>query len=551
MSRAVFVLATFLTVISRAVAGQEPSVLHIKVVLIDADRKPMPVPHHALLISDNPATAAPRRVVTTLDGVADVRLRPGNYTVESDMPVAFNGKVYGWTQIVDISAGHDAVLELTADNAEITTAAPGTTSAVPLETDESLLMSRWQASVVTLWTPTARASGFVIGANGLVTTSQKSIGAARTIEVQVTPSIKVAGIVLVSDAARDVAVLRIDPTVIASVPPVALVCTPGQQPPVVSGQKMFTIDAPPHQAKRTISATASRVTTHAIESDFYLSTGSVGGPVFTVDGVVGVTSAADGAGALRRGNIRIVPIGDVCGVVATAQEKMKDAAAAPGSTLLPVEPEQPFPVDALKEAAQRRAGSLNPYQAASASFDVFFMTPVLTYGAEYEAEQRSRRERGTRTGPTIVESTSAGALTDFGNWSDYVAEFPPVLLVRVTPKLAEGFWTKVARGAAQTQGVAIPPIRRFTSGFSRMRAYCGDSEVTPIHPFKIERRVSETDTIEEGLVVFDSDALAPSCGSVKLMLYSEKEPAKSETLIVDMKVIQRIWEDFAPYRALK
>jgi hypothetical protein len=53
---------------------------------------------------------------------------------------------------------------------------------------------------------------------------------------------------------------------------------------------------------------------------------------------------------------------------------------------------------------------------------------------------------------------------------DDVAGFPPVLLVRVTPKLVEGFWTNVARGAAQTQGVAIPPIKRFTSGFSRMRA---------------------------------------------------------------------------------
>jgi hypothetical protein len=70
----------------------------------------------------------------------------------------------------------------------------------------------------------------------------------------------------------------------------------------------------------------------------------------------------------------------------------------------------------------------------------------------------------------MVESPSASALTDFSNWSEYVAEFPPVLLVRLTPKLVEGFWTKVARGAAQTQGVAIPPIKRFTSGFSQHQA---------------------------------------------------------------------------------
>jgi len=549
MSRAFLVLVTLLTVMSRAAAGQDAGALHIKVVLIGADHKPMPVAHHALLISDNPPTSEPRRVITALDGTADVRLRPGNYTVESDTPLEYNGNAYEWTRMVDITAGHDAILDLTADNAEITSTASGSTSATSPGTDESLAVAQWQPSVVTLWTPTARASGFVIGADGVLATSQRSIGTAKTIEVEITPAVKVAGTVLVADPVRDVAVLRIDPAVVASASPVPLVCTPEQQPHVTSGQKLFTIDAPLREQKSTVSATAGRVSAHDIESDFYLSTGSAGGPVFTADGVVGVTSVADSPEANRRATTRIVPIDDVCGVVATAREKMNDA-ATPGGTRLPVEPELPFPVDTLKEAVQHRAGSLNPYHIVSASFDVFFMTPVLTYGAEYQAEQ-SHRERDSGARPTMVESPSARALADFGNWSEYVASFPPVLLVRLTPKLVEGFWTKVARGAAQTQGVAIPPIKRFTSGFSRMRAYCGDSEVTPIHPFKIEQRVSDTDTIEEGLYVFDPGALAPSCGSVKLVLYSEKEPTKSDAVIVEPSMIQRIWADFAPYRTLK
>ena len=45
-----------------------------------------------------------------------------------------------------------------------------------------------------------------------------------------------------------------------------------------------------------------------------------------------------------------------------------------------------------------------------------------------------------------------------------------------------------------------------------MRAFCGDAEVTPIHPFKLEQRVSETDAIYEGLYVFDPGALGPQCG---------------------------------------
>jgi hypothetical protein len=67
-------------------ATQSSSVLRISVSLVDADQRPVPVARHALLVSDNPPTAAPRRVVTMPDGTAEIRLRAGSYTVESDRP---------------------------------------------------------------------------------------------------------------------------------------------------------------------------------------------------------------------------------------------------------------------------------------------------------------------------------------------------------------------------------------------------------------------------------------------------------------------------------
>src|SRR5262249_8588034 len=151
----------------------ELGVLHIKVVLSDAGQSVMtPVARHALLISDNPATAAPRRVVTGLDGTIDVRLRPGNYTVESDQPVAFQGKAYQWTKIVDVAGGRDTVLELTRSNAEVVSGVSATgDSAQRTESDPSVLLAQWQDSSVALWTPYTRASGFLIDARGLIATS--------------------------------------------------------------------------------------------------------------------------------------------------------------------------------------------------------------------------------------------------------------------------------------------------------------------------------------------------------------------------------------------
>jgi hypothetical protein len=229
--------------------------------------------------------------------------------------------------------------------------------------------------------------------------------------------------------------------------------------------------------------------------------------------------------------------------------KAMQTAQRPAATRLPVEPSRPFPADALDAAVKGRQGSLSPYRISSSDFDVAFLTPVLVYGAQHNTQQ-SNTGAGRGSTRDLLQQGRQAALTDFGDWSEYFADVPPVLVVRVTPKLAESFWTTIARGAAYTQGVALPPIKHFKPGFSRLQAFCGEVEVTPIHPFTLEQRLSETDAIREGLYVFEPQALGPHCTPVKLVLYSEKEPKKQEIIrAVDSQMIDRIWQDFAPVRA--
>jgi hypothetical protein len=70
--------------------------------------------------------------------------------------------------------------------------------------------------------------------------------------------------------------------------------------------------------------------------------------------------------------------------------------------------------------------------------------------------------------------------------------------------------------------------------------------VTPIHPFMVEQRISETEAIYEGLYVFDPAVLGPQCGTVMLTVYSENDPDKGDARVVDPKVLQQITRDFAP-----
>ena len=237
-------LSVLFTLWPDAAPGQLPSVLHITVTLAAAGQAPVPIPRYALLISDDPATSAPRRVVTGPDGTADVRLRAGNYTVESDEPLAFAGKGYQWTQTVDVAAGRDAVLELTVRNADVVAAPAPSLSSALSEIDPSSLLTEWRDSVVAVWTPTSRASGFVVDAAGLIVTNQRGVGNATAVEVQFGPAVKVAARVLTADRARDVAVLWIDPASVATVRPVTLNCPDGLRRPFTDRQKVIAIGAP-------------------------------------------------------------------------------------------------------------------------------------------------------------------------------------------------------------------------------------------------------------------------------------------------------------------
>lgn len=517
----VLVLAIMACAASSAISGQTLVVLHIRGVLTDAAGQPRPLARHALIISDDPPTREARRIVTSVDGTADVRLRPGSYVVESDQPVALQGKAYRWRQTLDIVAGRDAALDLTVANAVVEPSGAGTTGAdTPLATDTSLLLRQWLDSVVELWTPTTHGSGFLVNAAGLIATSQRVVGEATSVEVQISRSIKVAGTVLEADPQRDIAIVHIDPSAMASMKPVPLGCPRASAPLVKREQEIFTLAAPLRQQKGWTPGIVSRTDVRYIAADLSLATGGEGGPVFTASGeVVGITTLPGERDEPRRGVTRVARIDGACELVASAAKKTKET-PVPSAAHLPVEPTEPAPVAAFKDAVKRRAGSLKPYQIAASEFDVAFITPVLNYAAQSQPNQ------------------------NFSNWSDYVADIPPVLFVRVTPKMVESLWAKIARGAAYTQGMALPPLKRLKSGFERMQAFCGRTEVTPIHPFKLDLRVSETDAVYEGLYAFDPAALGPGCGSVTLVLYSEKEPAKADTRIVDPAILQQVWRDF-------
>jgi hypothetical protein len=324
----------------------------------------------------------------------------------------------------------------------------------------------------------------------------------------------------------------------------ALACPPSPAPSLDDGQAIVSITVPHESEKELVRGEVTALQPRRVETDLRLPFGGSGGPVFNDAGaVVGLTSISvepdsgpDGAA--------VVSTIFICEALA-ASLPMLSGAEPSVATRLPVDPARPFPADALENVARGTPPSAAVPVMSSADFDVAFITPPMVH----RARQRSGWTGGPPSGRSPEAEERLGRLTEFGAWSDYFSSLPAVLIVRVTPKMVEGFWKRLGREAARTQGAVLPPFKDFKTSFRHMRATCAGVEVTPVHPFVLEHRVNEKNAIREGLYVFDPDAFGPQCGTVTLSLYSEAQPEQPDTLTPAHTVIDQIWTDFAPYRA--
>ncbi len=533
-----------LLLIPMALAGQETGVLHVTVTLVDRTGQPTPVARHALLISDNPATAAPRHLRTAADGTLEVKLRPGTYTVESDRAVMFQGTAYEWFQMADVVAGQKVTLELTTGNAEIDELAePSESAAARPASDPMFLFGTWHDSIVSIWSATTLATGFIVDSRGLIATHRQGAGNATTVDVQLSDALKVPGRVLFSDVSQDVAVVWVNPAAIAGLPPLALDCPTTQAPSLSEGDEIMTIVSELRRPKDLIEGVVTALHARAAETDLRLASGAAGGPVFNAAGaVVGLTSVRVDPETGRSSDAEIVRTVNVCAALSAAQAKLAGA-TPPEATPLPVEPTRAFPASALEESNTPARTGASAGTVISEDFEITFVTPVTIHQAQQKADW---------TGGASIRSPETearlGRLTDFGAWSEYFFDAPPVVVVRVTPKMVEGFWKRVAREAARTQGAELPPFKHFRTSFARMALSCGGKAIAPIHPFVLEHQLSENDVLREGLYVFDPETFGPQCGEMSLTLHSEKAPGKGDTMAIAPAVTEHVWNDFAAWR---
>jgi hypothetical protein len=302
-------------------------------------------------------------------------------------------------------------------------------------------------------------------------------------------------------------------------------------PPLFEGERVFPIGSPLNQQKVITNGIAGKIEKTAIISDININHGNSGGPLFNSLGqVVGITTFGDFTSQGGPGISGILRIEEATSTINAAKAKMLTV-KRPVSSLLPVEPTDSFPIDALKSILSQERFDAKPYFFGEGDFDISLITPPLKYRAERESEMRAAKEKDKRNRKSeLAVQGSFRPLDDLKNWEQYIGEYKPVLLIRATPRLRETGGSIFLRSLAASGGAYnVPAKMRFKTDFYHMKLMCGSKEISPILPGKIAHVVdvrngliNATDATYEGFYEFRLMQLLPPAGKSALCCSAKK-----------------------------
>lgn len=551
MKRIFWSVAILFACVFAAQSQSRPVKVHVHVILVDSELNQKPVPFLTVTLK---GAATSWDVKTRLDGVAEITLPPGGYTVTTAKPIDFDAKRYSWSLRVTLT-GAEKTIDLTNENAKTEDNGAAASPSSPGASSGDLIeqFKRLKNTVVTVISESGHGTGFFVDGKGLVLTNQHVVGQSQYLAVQFDRERKVVARLIASDAQKDVALLWVNMSALPGATPAVLPRSSGRYTPVQEGERVFTIGSPLSLDKIITTGIVSKVDAHTIMSDININPGNSGGPLFNNDGhVIGLTTF--GTSAERGPGVSgVVRIEEALALLDA--NRGKATGTPPPATLLPVEPLTPYPVEGLKAALQGQKFDPRPYYLNAGDFEIALSTPPFDYREQEEDRLRAERTQKKRnrrdTNSPDAAQQDANREDSPRDWESETGGHRAVLGIYALPKVREGFGSALSRSLRNGYGAAN---LKFKTDFRSMKLFCGEKEVQPIHPGRIpltinlrNASVKLEDSTYKGAYLYPPGAVNPQCGTVKIAIYSSKsEEPVIKTL--DGNTTTRIWADFDAFR---
>lgn len=562
-------LATVLTVPFSAAARTQSRTL-VKVVINvsvkDKEQTTGLVQHFALMVrklnSDSPETVVSSiRIKTTSDGSVALSLVPGDYIVDSENPLIVNGKAYEWSIRLNVELGKTASLELNNDNATITQAEAALKRGRIV--DEADLLNVLRDGVVSVQGEVTQGTGFIVDSSGLILTNQHVIARSNELRVQFDAGRKLAAQLVAEDPETDLAVLWVNLSACPSCKTLAFAEPEAGANSLVDGARVFTISSPLDQNKTLTAGTLIKTEKDAIIADIKLRISNSGAPLFNPLGeVVGVLTFVELSGTRSEAS-GVIRIADAQALLARARQVMREAATSPSAELLPTEPQNSYPADALKNQLDVKKFKSKPYVSDMGKYQFTVITPVLKYYiTERNRIELARQQKKNEKNADVAAAVATNAFRDLRNWADYVNRMRPVVHLLVIPEVsATGKSTFLSLlllgvGAMGGRPMIFPMDYKFKADFKEMSLTCDGKPVIPIQRGKIDFGAGlqsyfkvKAQKAYAGVYTYSPETFEPDkCKQLNLQVVSEQTSTTPETKLIDSRMVQKVWSDFEPYR---
>lgn len=439
--------------------------------------------------------------------------------------------------------------------------------------EEAALFRRLRGGVCIVYGDNGQGSGFLVDSLGIILTNDHVVGGSSRIRVKFDDSTRVAALLLAYDDKKDVAAIRVNPSVVAGYPVLQL-ANPSDSM-VFEGEKAVAIGSPLNQEKIMTTGVISKVEPTAIISDVNINHGNSGGPLVNMDGdVIGINTFGDFTSQGGPGISGSIKITEALTVLARARAAM-DTVPLPDQRRLPLASRVPFPVDSLRAVAEVEHFDHGTYEvstrASTGKFTVVVVTPVYDAWRNWRANvqlAKSTKKREQKGGAQA--SQTYDAMRQMREWMRYTdRDYAPVVTIQMAPKIGQtagslfgNILGAAASGMAGTGYYRGSYRLEYKSDFLRAEVTRDGAAVDDLNLFRamIPAVFASTqwdgnyvmeDQARTGLFQCDPSVFAPgSAGppTIHLKVWSVEKPTKPYEFDLPAETVKRVWSDFAAWR---
>ena len=423
--------------------------------------------------------------------------------------------------------------------------------------EEAKIFRATRDAIFTIHGDRGKGSGFLVDKVGLILTNSHVITSSSRISVQLDRNTRVPAMLLAEDKQKDIAVLRIAQEVVKELP-ILKIADRSAADLAFEGERVIAIGSPLNQTRILTSGIVSKVEERAIISDVNINPGNSGGPLINMDSeVIAINTFRDPSlgGAGISGSILIslaLPLLD------EARSRLHEK--TPPSTLLPVVPENPFPIEGLKWGSERCGNDSNYAIQSAPGFDIWTSTPSRQYFLDKIATEPLTKKRRRREVAAGVDSSEMyDPLGDLlKEWREYVGYYSPLAVIIVQPSIGQtgGSLFLNILGAAAA-GYSRIPYRgsytyEFKSDLQDLELMDGDNIVPEVlramrmMPVSIsERSVRMEDIAQRGVFMFRAEVFRST--NLHIRIRDLKKPGKIINVPIPPACREQILVDFEPY----